>query len=420
MVSKKILLAATILLINLLSTFAYAGQDDLSLENNLSNPPLPPFSKGGMVGLFSSFLALPIEGDPYRVWFDKGKILYSQMAYKEAFDAFKKIDKNAPPDILDESSYLSANCLMETGYYDDAASFTNAVSNKSRFYPFALYTRAMISLKTGNEKIATDYLEDVIKYVRTAQPSKGKQTGEKEGILNEIEKLAQRANLTLGFINLEKDNYEEALKYLSEVPKDSPFHDKALFGLGWTYARMGRWVRSVVVWEELYSLYPDSPYSIEVVPYIGYAYTRLNAYGKAIEQNGIALRYYKDLSAKITGLKSGIQHGDIEKIASAVNTYGDKEMSASLKLYKGLLHMEEFLGQLSPGGSPEAESLINSSKKMREDILDDVYSKVQVYLEKLQRQLLEASIDTSIGMAQNLRLEGGGQISSDMTFIDHD
>src|SRR3972149_10358294 len=122
MVSKKLLLAAIILFINLLSTIAYAGQNNLSVEENLSNPPpstssgqaLPPFSQGGMGGLFSSqFLALPIEGDSDRVWFDKGKILYSQMAYREAFDAFTKIDKNAPPDILDESSYLSANSLME-------------------------------------------------------------------------------------------------------------------------------------------------------------------------------------------------------------------------------------------------------------------------------------------------------------------
>ena len=167
-------------------------------------------------------------------------------------------------------------------------------------------------------------------------------------------------------------------------------------------------------------MYPDSPYTIEVVPYIGHAYTRLNAYGKAIEQNGIALRYYKDISATIAGLKSGTQQGDIDTIARTVSIYGDKEMSGSLKLYKGLLEMEVYIGQLSPGVSAGAEALINSSKKMRADIPDDVYTKVQVYLEQLQRQLLETAIDTSIRMAQNLRLEGGGQISNDMTFIDHD
>ena len=29
--------------------------------------------------LASQFLSLSVEGDPYRVWFDKGKILYKQM-----------------------------------------------------------------------------------------------------------------------------------------------------------------------------------------------------------------------------------------------------------------------------------------------------------------------------------------------------
>src|SRR3972149_10332858 len=344
MVSKKLLLAAIILFINLLSTIAYAGQ----------NPPLPPFSKGAVLpllrsiatgrgGLFSSqFLALPIEGDPNRVWFDKGKILYSQMAYREAFDAFAKINKKAPPDISEESSYLSANSLMETGSYDEAASFAKAVSNKGPIYPFALYTMAMINLKTGNEKKAAEYLEDITKYVRTAQPSKGKKTGEKPGVVSG-EELAHRASLTLGFIHLEKGNHDDALKYFSAIPKGSQFHAKALFGLGWAYARMERWVRSVVIWEELYSLYPDSRYTIEVVPYIGYAYTRLNAYGKAIEQNGTAMRYYKDTSAKLTGLKNGIKRGDFDKIAHTVGIYGDDEMSDRLKLYNGLLEMEEYL-----------------------------------------------------------------------------
>src|SRR4030067_992893 len=300
MVSKKNLLAATILSLILLSTIAYAGQDDLS------SLPL----KGRV---FSSFLALPVEGDPYRVWFDKGKILYSQMAYREAFDAFTKIDKNAPPDLLDESLYLSANSLMETGSYDEAASFANAVSNKSPVYPFALYTMAMINLKTGNEKKAAEYLEDITKYVRTAQPSTGKKTGETPGALSGNEELAHRANLTLGFMHLEKGNHDDALKYFSAIPKGSQFH-------------------------------------------------------------ATAMRYYKDTSAKITGLKNGIQRGDFDKIAHTVGIYGDDEMSDRLKLYNGLLEMEEYLGQLSPGASPEAESLISGSKKMREDILDDVYA----------------------------------------------
>ena len=360
----------------------------------------------------SQFLALPVEGDPYRVWFDKGKILYSQTAYKEAVEAFSKIGKDAPPEILDESLYLTANSMLETGNYDDAGSYVNTISNKSRIYPFVLYTKAMVNLKTGDEKIAIDNLEEVSKYVKSAQ----------------TEHLAHRANLTLGFIYLEKEGYTDAIKYFSAVPKESPFHDKALFGLGWTYARMGRWVRSIVFWEELSSSYPDSPYSREVVPYLGYAYTKLNAYGKAIEQNGSSLTYYRNMTAKLSDLKKEVQNisrnksqnQSIDKLARIAALLGDKELSAGLRLYAGLVTMEEYLGQASPGISYEIESLINTSKKKRDDILDDIYKKALAGLEHLQEQILESSIDTTLEMVKNLRLEGGGQISNDMIFVDHD
>src|SRR4030066_501351 len=214
MVYKKLLLAAIILFINLLSTIAYAGQNNLSVEENLSNPPpstssgqaLPPFSKGGMGGLFSSqFLALPIEGDPDRVWFDKAKILYSQMDYKNAYDAFSKIRKNAPPDILAESLYLSANCLLKTGNYDNAALLANEVSSKSWVYPFALYTRAMINLKKGNEKDAEGQLEEVTKYTGSVLSFLRNPTSEEESRQRQTLALAHRASLTLGFMYLEND-----------------------------------------------------------------------------------------------------------------------------------------------------------------------------------------------------------------------
>lgn len=398
MVSKSSLFAAIIVSVYLLTGLAHAEQGDLQ----------------------SQFLSLPYKGDPDKVLFEKGKILYSQMAYVKALDALSKIDKNAPPDILAESLYLSANCLMNTGKYDDAALLADRVSSKSWIYPFALYTRGMISLRKGNDKDAAGYLEEVTKYGGTSPFLWRKQTAEEEARAKQTLALAQRANLTLGFMYLEKKEYNEAIKYLLAIPKDSQYYANTLFGLGWTYAGMDRWVRSVVIWETLFSSYPDSPYSLEVAPYIGYAYTQLNAHGKAVEQNGIALRYYKDISSKISALKSGVRNGDIDKLSSAINIYGDNELYAGLRLYRGLLQMEEYAGLLSPGISPDVESLIRSSKKRREVLLDDIKKKTMEHLERVQRQLIETSVDTTIRMSQNLRLEGGGQISSDMIFHGHD
>ncbi|MCC6543775.1 MAG: tetratricopeptide repeat protein [Nitrospirae bacterium] len=382
----------------ILSGFAHAGQDDLT----------------------SQFLSLPVKGDTDRVWFNKGKILYEQMDYLKSRNAFSKISNNAPPDILAESLYLSANCLLKTGNYDTAASLADDVSSKSWVYPFALYTRAMISLNKGNNMEALKLLEEVSKHTGSVLSFLRKQTAEEEARQRQTLALAHRASLTLGFMHLEKKEYNEAIKYLLEIPKESQYYANALFGLGWAYAGMDRLVRSVVIWETLFSSYPNSRYSLEVAPYIGNAYTQLNAYGKAVEQNGIALRYYKDVSAKISALIIEIQQGDIKKISTIINVYGNNEVSAGLRLYKGLLQMEEYLGQSGPDTHPDSESLIRNSIKKRQLILDDIKSAEVAHLEKLQKQLLETSIETTIRMAQNLMLEGGGQISSNMTFIDHD
>lgn len=380
----------------------------------------PGLACAGQDDLPSQFLAFHVQGDQDKSWLEKGRILYSRMAYREAIEAFAKIDRKAPADIMDESLYLSANSLMETGMYEEAESFARSIPEKSPFQPFALYTRAMINLRTGREKIAADHLKDIAKYARASQPSKGEVLSKKVIGTGDIEKLTHRANLTLGFLFLENNDYDEALKHFSAVPKKSPFYDKALFGLGWTYARMDRWVRSVVVWEELFTSYPDSPYTLEVVPYIGNSYTRLSAYGKAAEQNGAAIRYYSEQIARISGLRSSLKRGDFNSIAAAAKILGDNQLNSGINSYMGLLKMEEYIGKHGTDMSPEGESLIKSSIQSREDLLDDIFEKVQTRIGLLLKQLLDASVDTTVIMAQNLRLEGGGQISNEMIFINHD
>lgn len=362
------------------------------------------------VNIPSILLSLHVEGNPFNVWFDKGKILYKQMAYKEAAEAFSNISKtagNAPQDIIDETMYLRANSLMKIGDYAEALRVADSIPNKSFFYPFSLYTRALINLDKGKEKEAVEYLEQVSKNIRSDQQVKDKQTRLIEGI-------ALRANITLGFIYLEGNNPGEAIKHFSAVPKDSPFYERALFGMGWAYATMDRWVRSVVFWEELSYLYPESAYTREAIPYIGYAYTKLSAYGKALEQNGIALHYYEGLMKKIPFLKEEIKQKNMESITYAVSLVGNKELMTQLDSYKGLLAMEEYLGQVSAGVTFDAVALIKNSRKVREEIIEDISRKLTENLDRLQDQLLESAVNTSLEIARNLRLEGGGQISSEM------
>lgn len=348
-------------------------------------------------GIPSLLMSLQVEGDPFNVWFEKGKTLYRLKAYSEAAEAFSRIGKDAPPDILEESLYLRANSLMKAGNYPEALSAVNLIPAKSRFYVQGLYTRAMISLNSGRERGAAETLEQVSKNLQS-------------------EDLALKAHLTLGFIHLDGNNPLEALKHFSVIPKDGPFYMQALFGSGWAYTKMGRWVRAVVFWEELAGLYPESSYAREALPHIGSAYATLSAYGKALEQNGTALHHYERMLEKISELEKEVRGKEIGGIERAIDFIGDRRLSGEFELYTGLLSLEEYLTGVREGEAHDVKTLIKASKEKRDEIIDRLSGRLLQGLEVLRGRLLDASVDATLEIARNLRLEGGGQISSDMIF----
>ena len=347
----------------------------------------------------SQIFNLKIEGDPSNVWFEKGKMLYKIMAWSDAVSAFSNIDSSAPQDMLDESLYLRANCLIKTGSFTEAMSSVSKIQGKSKFYVQSLYTKAIISINTGNVKEAADYLEQLLKIIPESKTAKDTQNPD-------MRDLAQKTHLLLGFILLGQNNPEDAAKHFEIIPENSPLYTQALYGSGWAYANMGRWVRTVIFWEELVTTSPDSPYSREVVPYIGHAYTKLSAYGKALEQNGKALRYYEDLLKKIQSLEKDIQNQDIKGLNHAVDITGNSNLTEKLSLYNGLASIEERL----------VEPLIGESMRFRKEIIDSVTERLKQDIKELKQGLLEESANASLEMARNLHLEGGGQINNDMIF----
>lgn len=356
----------------------------------------------------SLFFSLKIEGEPSIVSFEKGKVLYKLSAYKEAIRAFSQIAMNAPQDIIEESLYLKANSFMKIGDYVDAMTSVNLIPDKSRFYIYGLYTRAMISLNIKREDDAIDYLDQVSRNLPSSQAIKDKEKSLIEG-------LALKAHLTLGYIYLESGNPSEAIKHFFIIPRESPFYEQALFGSGWAYASMDRWVRAVIFWEELSYLYPESKYTREVMPYIGYAYTILSAYGKALEQNGIALHYYGNMLKKISEIEKEIKGKDVKTIVRAIEIIGDKELSDEIDLYYGLLSMEDHLIGIRKGVI-DADAVINASMERRSKIIDALSERLTRRIEDFKRKLSEASVNTTLEIARNLRLEGGGRINNDMIF----
>lgn len=367
----------------------------------------------------SQILNLPVEGSSSIVSFEKGKMLYNIMAWSDAVTAFsgmgydsaQNIPQEIPQNMIDESNYLMANSHLKTGKFTEARLSVEKIQSKSTFYNKALYTKAQISLNTDKDKEAAEYLEQILKNIPDSKAAKLSQDAE-------IKDLGERSHLLLGFIYMNQANHTEAARHFAMVPDDSHLSSQALYGSGWAYANMGRWVRTVIFWEELASASPDSPYAREVMPYIGHAYTTLSAYGKALEQNGNAIRYYEDLLKRIQTheVEKNIQNQDINSLKRAVEIIGNDDLLEKLSLYNGLLSMEEAVRDIKNIISSDIEPLMSDSESLRKEILVTISKQVSMDIKALQQKLLEESAKTSLEIARNLHLEGGGRINSDLIF----
>lgn len=367
----------------------------------------------------SQILNLPVEGSPSIVSFEKGKMLYNIMAWSDAVTAFtsivgdsaQDIPQNIPQNIIDESNYLLANSHLKTGKFTEAKLSIEKILSKSNFYNKALFTKAQISLNTDKDKEAAEYLEQIVKNIPDSKTPKLSQDAE-------IKDLGERAHLLLGFIYMNQANHTEAARHFALIPDDSPLYSQALYGSGWAYANMGRWVRTVIFWEELASASPDSPYAREVMPYIGHAYTTLSAYGKALEQNGNAIRYYEDLLKRIQTheVEKNIQNQDINSLKRAVEIIGNDDLLEKLSLYNSLLSMEEAVRDIKNIISSDIEPLMSDSESLRKEILITISKQAGMDIKSIQQKLLEESAKTSLEIARNLHLEGGGRINNDLIF----
>lgn len=365
--------------------------------------------------LSSLFLSLPVQTETAEEWYGRGKLLYEIRAYKEANRAFKKaqdmlVQKKAIKDnneFLNKLIYLRADCLMKEREYEKAINVINHITSEDVFYPFNLYIKAMVNLETGHMDRAIRYLESLSAYY----PAKGKASHSKI-----IENLSLNAHLRLGYIYLDEGDPGKASLHFSVIPEGKKeLYMKALFGAGWAYAKMERWIRSVIFWEEMAERFPYSRYTREVLPYIGLAYKKLSAYGKALEQNTLSMDYYKNFIERINEIQGGIKNRRLDSLYDGLKLLDEEDLLTKLKIYIALHEIEEYIHEHNINDHDQ-QILLRLIKKHREKIINTLFNEVDRKIQKVKGDIIHQSIDTVLDIADNLRLEGGGHIHQDMVF----
>lgn len=140
-----------------------------------------------------------------------------------------RIVTKVPPDEFPRSArnqfyYLLGVKLMEDGKLTEARKYFGQVSDKSDLYTKSKYFEGVIYSKQDKLKSAVRSFTDVVKVQAEAQTAQE---------LEELDRLRDLSLLNIARIYYSIDNFDDANKYYSTVPRDSRYWPQALFESSW-------------------------------------------------------------------------------------------------------------------------------------------------------------------------------------------
>ncbi|MEW6325534.1 MAG: tetratricopeptide repeat protein [Nitrospirota bacterium] len=364
------------------------------------------------------------------------KSAYRAQRYRDALNAFARITPKLRVSLYHEALYLAGNSTLQLKEFERAFTTLNQIPRYSEFYPFAQYSMGLAYLNFGDVYSAIESFRRLTSLEAEDNAA--------------LERLLDKARLTVGYEFLHQKRYADAIGQFALVRPSSPMFDQALFGIGWGYFKLEEFVKAAVVFKDLRRLFPNSPYSQEALVALGYAYSRLQAFKLSIDHFRLALDSVTTQAQSIqdqidavkqpawkppatlaafpaiSGLSSQVQLDDL------LNYFQEEhQLQTALEQYQGLTRAIDLLDRglvdLAQMAQSQSQWLSGQESKQRFTALHagfEAAKKEAAALQAafraelarassqwLQRQMIrleETSVQASIGIARNLVLDTAG------------
>lgn len=226
-------------------------------------------------------------------WYHLGQI-YARRGDKDAAArALVRITAPLPPPLEQEKNVLLAEAYIARGEFQKAQRAIRAIDRTSADYLYAQYNLATAHTRQGNQREAQRLLQRI---ARGAAPS------------DEIAALRDKASLVLGYFQLKK-RPAKAMAHFKRVRLDGPFSNRALLGLGWSYAAQERHAQALAPWRELRERDPLDRAVQESLLVMPYTFAKLQANRQALQYYSDAIGAYKTLYARTESALERVQTG---------------------------------------------------------------------------------------------------------------
>ncbi len=171
-----------------------------------------------------------------RIWFNLARLRYEQGYDDHARELLSRISAKLPAHIEAERKYLLTNLYLGNRQYDEAADLSNRIDSRSIWKIYARYNLAAAVIEDDRYEQGKTELEKI---------------GQMKVRTPEMLALRDRANLSLGLVQLRRGLHESAIETLSRIRLEGPMSHEALLASGWAWYRMDQFEKAMLAWRVL-------------------------------------------------------------------------------------------------------------------------------------------------------------------------
>ena len=222
------------------------------------------------------------------------KLHYKQHDYPQAKMRLLRVHESIDIRLQDECFIMLSNIALFDQQLQEARDWLNKVSEDSELLVYTRYNLGILWLKSGQLDQALPLLTKVF---LTNKPTDTQRS------------LQDKAKVALGFFYLKLKQLKNAREQFLAVRLDSPYTNKALLGMGWTYMEKHNYNKALSHWLELRTKDIRDIAVQEALLAIPYAYQKLKAMKPALEKYLDASVQYQKQIDLINNIESQVIDG---------------------------------------------------------------------------------------------------------------
>ena len=248
--------------------------------------------------IFERLLADASTPQPVRdqAWFYLGKVLYAAGLYEESDRALRQSAGTLSVDVEAERHLLIAQGLLYRKRYDQAIAELSNWEGPRYWLLYGQFNLGVALVREGEAERGLALL-DSVGQIQTQWP--------------ELMALRDKANLAIGYANLQAGEPAAARLALERVRLNGPLSSKALLGAGWADAAAKQYEAALAPWQELQGRNLLDAAVQESYLAVPYAYAELGAMSQAVEYYEKAIAAYDTERARIGESIGAIRTGHL-------------------------------------------------------------------------------------------------------------